>query len=220
MMLRSATPYEHQWLQGFSNGSPTRRTDTGHTCPHSAQTGCSVPNGTLVTYPRDESDGAADGWWRWGPLFESAREPMNAALVELADLRPGQRVLDEATGCDEPVASAARRVGPAGSLVVADAEDRGLVDARFDAVLCRFGLSFVPNVTTALQRLAVLFVPGGRLAAAAWGSARVKCERPWSESLEPGRPRRQVVPGGRGRGGRGKAPKHNVRGALMREEQP
>lgn len=128
-----------------------------------------MPNGTLVPHPEDESDGAADGWWRWGPLFESALEPVNAALVELADLQPGQRVLNGATGCAEPAASAARRVGPAGSVVMADAEDPALTDASFDAALCRFGLSFVPNVAATLQRLAVLLVPDGRLAAAVWG---------------------------------------------------
>ncbi len=126
-----------------------------------------MPNGTLVTHPGDEWDGAADGWWRWGPMFESALEPVNATLVELADLQPGQRVL--ASGCGEPAADAARRVGPAGSVVVADGEDRDLADASFDAALYRFGLSFVPDMAATLQRLAALLAPGGRLAAAVWG---------------------------------------------------
>ena len=128
-----------------------------------------MPNGTLVTHPGHEPDGAADGWWTWGPMFESALEPVNAALVELADLQPGQRVLDGATEFDEPAASAARRVGPAGSVVVADVEDHDLADASFDAALCRFGLSFVPDLAATLQRLAAALVPSGRLAAAVWG---------------------------------------------------
>ena len=126
-------------------------------------------NGTLVTHPGDEWDGAADGWLRWRPLFGSALEPVNAALVELADLQPGQRVLDSAAGFDEPAASAVRRVGPAGSVVVAGAEEHDLAVASFDAVLWRFGLSFVPDPAAALKRLAALLVSDGRLAVAVWG---------------------------------------------------
>lgn len=142
----------------------------------------------------DEPDG--DDWWRWSPLFESALESVNAALVELADLQPGQRVLDRSTGCDEPAATAALRVGPVGSVVAADADDRDLADASFDAALCRFALSFVPNVAADLQRLAALLVPGGRLAAAVWGPP-ARCSAlsiPWAtmclfmepNSLPPG----------------------------------
>lgn len=126
-----------------------------------------VPSGTLVAHPGDGWDGVVDSWRTWGPMFESALEPVNAALVELAHLRPGQRVL--ASGFDEPAASAARRVGPAGSVVVADAEDHDLADASFDAALCRFALSLAPDLPANLKRLGDLLVPGGRLAAAVWG---------------------------------------------------
>ena len=102
-------------------------------------------------------------------MFESVLAPVNGALVDLAHLQPGQRVLDATTGFDEPAASAARRVGPAGSVIVAGCEDDDLPEATFDAALCRFGLSFVANLTGTLKRLAAVLVPGGRLAAAVWG---------------------------------------------------
>jgi SAM-dependent methyltransferase len=102
-------------------------------------------------------------------MLESALEPVNATLVELADLQPGQQVLDRASGFDEPAASAARRVGPAGSVIVADAQAHGLPEARFDAALWRFGLALVPDLASTLKRLAALLAPGGRLAAAVWG---------------------------------------------------
>ena len=123
-------------------------------------------------------------------MFESALEPVNANLVELGDLEPGQRVLDGASGFDEPAASAARRVGPAGSVVVADAEAPGLPEARFDAALCRFELALVPDLAATLKRLAALLVPGGRLAAAVWGSP-TRCPAlsiPWAtmrQFMEP-----------------------------------
>ncbi len=127
-----------------------------------------VPSGTLVT-PGDEGDGAADGWQRWWPIFESALELVNSALVDLADVRPGQRVLDLATSFGEPALTAVRRVGPAGSVVVTDAEDENLPDASFDAALCRFGLMFLCDLAGTLKRLQGVLLPGGRLAAAVWG---------------------------------------------------
>ena len=148
-----------------------------------------MPNGTLTTHPGDEWDGVA-GWWKWRPMFESALAPVTAALVALADLQPGQRVLNGAAGFDEPAASAARRVGPAGTVVVADAEDHDLTDASFDAALCRFGLSFVPDLAATLKRVVALLVPGGRLAAAVWGSP-ARCPAlsiPWTtmrQFMEP-----------------------------------
>jgi ubiquinone/menaquinone biosynthesis C-methylase UbiE len=52
-----------------------------------------------------------------------------------------------------------------------DAEEPDLPNESFNAVLCRFGLMFLPNLTTALTRLRQLLVPDGRFAAAVWGTA-------------------------------------------------
>ena len=37
------------------------------------------------------------------------------------------------------------------------------------AILCRFGLMFLPHLSTALTQLHQLLIPGGRFAAAVWG---------------------------------------------------
>jgi SAM-dependent methyltransferase len=147
---------------------------------------------------RREWDEAAAGWKRWWPAIERGLQPVGDRLVELAQLAPGQRVLDIATGIGEPAVTAARRVGPAGRVVAtdisphmleiaaervageglsnielreSDAEALDFPESSFDAVLCRFALMFLPDVDGALSRVLSLLVPGGRFAAAVWGRA-------------------------------------------------
>lgn len=141
-------------------------------------------------------DSAAVGWTRWWGVWEDAAQPVSDRLVELAGIVAGHRVLDLATGLGEPALTAARRVGPNGRVVATDcspvmlheaamrAEAAGLVNiefrkmdaetpdldhAAFDAILCRWGFMFVPDLEGALRRLAALLKSGGRLVAVAWG---------------------------------------------------
>src|SRR4029453_2393738 len=51
-----------------------------------------------------------------------------------------------------------------------DAEEPDLPQHAFDAALCRWALMFLPNLILALTRLRGLLAPGGRFAAAVWGS--------------------------------------------------
>lgn len=140
---------------------------------------------------------AAAGWKQWWPTFERGAQGVSDRLVELADLRPGQRVLDLATGLGEPAATAARIVGPAGKVVATDQATQMLALARerasrlglanvefhemdaeqvafpeqsFHAILSRWGLMFLPDLDAALVRLHRLLVTGGRLAAAVWAA--------------------------------------------------
>ncbi len=45
---------------------------------------------------------AAAGWDKWWDTIERAAQPLSDRLVALADIRPGQAVLDVATGVGEP----------------------------------------------------------------------------------------------------------------------
>lgn len=139
---------------------------------------------------------AAEGWKKWWKTLETVLGPVGDRLVQLADVRPGHRVLDVATGIGEPALTAARVVGPTGSVVGTDispgmldlarerarelaagnvefhemdAEALDLPDSSFDAVLCRFGLMFLPDVDRGLESVHRLLVPGGRFAASVWG---------------------------------------------------
>jgi SAM-dependent methyltransferase len=144
---------------------------------------------------RDWTD-AAEGWRKWWRRLEDPLGPVGDRLIQLAAVRPGHRVLDVATGIGEPALTAARLVGPAGRVVGTDispgmlevareraaelglgnvefhemdAEVLDLPENSFDAVLCRFGLMFLPDVDRALAGIRRLLVPGGRLAASVWG---------------------------------------------------
>ncbi|TLX65950.1 MAG: methyltransferase domain-containing protein [Thaumarchaeota archaeon] len=145
---------------------------------------------------RQSWDSVAKGWQKWWKTFESGAQRVSDRLVELAEIKPGQRVLDLATGIGEPAITAAKIVGNGHVLatdisaqMLAIAEERakslGLqdkmefreIDAEnldslpklaFDAILSRWGLMFLPNPEIALRDMQRLLVSRGKLAAAVW----------------------------------------------------
>ena len=145
---------------------------------------------------RREWDTAAPGLKDWREVAEPAFQPVSERMMELADIQPGQRVLDVATGIGEPAVTAARRVGLSGHIIATDlspqmlalgrervaelglahiefremdAEALELPEQSFDIILCRFGLMYLPHPQAALERMHKLLAPGGRLIAAVWG---------------------------------------------------
>jgi ubiquinone/menaquinone biosynthesis C-methylase UbiE len=143
-------------------------------------------------------DNAAAGWQAWWQNIERGAQKVSDKLVEMAQIKPGDRVLDIATGIGEPAVTAAKRVKPNGKVVATDisaqmiaiakarakslgldnvmefregdAEKLDLPTSSFNAVLSRWGLMFLPNLPGALGRIRELLVPGGRLAAAVWST--------------------------------------------------
>jgi SAM-dependent methyltransferase len=143
-------------------------------------------------------DAAAEGWQKWWPVFERNAQHVSDRLVEIAGVKPGDRVLDIATGNGEPAVTAAHRVGASGRVVAidqstgmlaiarkraaelgignidfreSDAESLSLNDADFDAVVCRWGLMFMPDLATALNGIRRRMKIGARFATAVWSSA-------------------------------------------------
>jgi ubiquinone/menaquinone biosynthesis C-methylase UbiE len=55
-------------------------------------------------------DSVAAGWREWWKTFEIGAQNVNDRLIELAEIKPGQKVLDIATGIGEPAVTAARRL--------------------------------------------------------------------------------------------------------------
>ncbi|MEW6604596.1 MAG: methyltransferase domain-containing protein [Thermoproteota archaeon] len=143
-------------------------------------------------------DSVAEGWKKWWKVIEEGAQVVSDRLVELAEVRQGSRVLDVATGIGEPAITAARKVGPSGKVTAidispamlaiarerakqdglsdiiefeeADAESLMLPPSGFNAIICRFGLMFMPDLTGALKTMRGSLVPDGRIAAAVWSS--------------------------------------------------
>ena len=65
-------------------------------------------------------DNAAAGWQAWWPTFERGAQKVSDKLVQLAEIKSGDWVLDIATGMEEPAVAAARKVMPDGNVVAND----------------------------------------------------------------------------------------------------
>jgi ubiquinone/menaquinone biosynthesis C-methylase UbiE len=149
------------------------------------------------------------GWNKAVRYYESCWKQQLAVghtrLLAMAELQPGERVLDMACGTGIVTCRAAALVGPAGAVLGTDlaeqmveharqsasahglhqvtfarmdAEDLQFPDAVFDAVLCALGLMYVPDPLRALRMMYRVLRTGGRAVAAVWGQ-RQHCG--WAE---------------------------------------
>jgi ubiquinone/menaquinone biosynthesis C-methylase UbiE len=69
---------------------------------------------------REQWQSAAEAWDRWTPTLQSWLGPPTELMLDLARIGPGDRVLDIAAGAGEPAMTAAKRVGPTGSVLATD----------------------------------------------------------------------------------------------------
>lgn len=138
----------------------------------------------------------AAAWRKWHDKSVRYWQELSEALFEVAQLAPGQRVLDLASGTGDPALAIARRVAPGGHVVITDiapqmtdiarenAERAGLTnvsfdvvdahtmpfaDATFDRVTCRLGVMFFWDCRKALGELRRVLKPGGVASFIAWG---------------------------------------------------
>jgi SAM-dependent methyltransferase len=133
---------------------------------------------------------------KWKAKSAAMGKAVTEALVEYAQVRPGMRVLDLASGTGEPAISIAMRVGAQGHVTALDlsadlleiakgrAQDRGLQnfsthqadahalpfpDHNFDLATSRFGVMFFGDVGLALRELRRVLRDQARACFLAWG---------------------------------------------------
>ena len=138
---------------------------------------------------------AQEFWVREADRWDGTSGRFGDAMLEAAELEPGQRVLDVGCGAGSTTIEAARRVAPKGSAVGVDISGPALAIAReradasaldaidfieadaqvhpfesgaFDAVISRFGTMFFGDPVAAFANLRHALRRGGRLAIVAW----------------------------------------------------
>lgn len=137
-----------------------------------------------------------EAWQRYDDDEQRLSAHVSERMLALAELGPGLRVLDVATGRGEPAIRAALRVAPGGvvvgtdvspamlafararadqaavrnlSLLATGGEDlAGLPEQPFDAALCRWGFMYFDRPVDALKAVHSRLVPGGCLVSALW----------------------------------------------------
>lgn len=142
---------------------------------------------------------AAEAWHRWGPLLSRWLGPATEAMLDMAGVGAGHRVLDVAAGAGEQSLTAAKRVGKTGHVMatdlspnilefaaataklegfdnistrVIDGEALAELDtAPFDAVISRVGLIYFPDQQKALAGMRHQLKEGGKVAAMVYSTA-------------------------------------------------
>ena len=155
-----------------------------------------------MTDSRQQQEGIAwqiGVWNRISDIYLRVIDPRFApvveAVVDRAQLSPGENVLDLGTGTGTVAQLAAERVGPSGAVTAADlspemlnlsrkrfadlglnnvrvvegrAESIPADDSAFDVVLACLSLMYVIDRELAAREIARVLRPGGRLVAAVW----------------------------------------------------
>ena len=145
---------------------------------------------------RDQWNGAAVGWNEWSTFMDDHAGHISERLVEMAGIEAGDRVLDVAAGYGEPSLTAARKVGPDGSVIATDISAEMLNFGRqraaglgveniefmqsdansldfpaesFDAAVSRWGIIFDPDGEGAAAKVRGFLKPESRFAISSWG---------------------------------------------------
>jgi len=137
---------------------------------------------------REQWDRSATGWDAHTPAIRGWLAQATAAMVEMAGVREGARVLDVAAGAGDQTLDIARRIGPHGFVLAtdlspamvelaaqraahagmpqvatsqADGEALDIEPASFDAAVCRLGLMLFPQPLQGLREMHRALRPGG-----------------------------------------------------------
>lgn len=139
---------------------------------------------------RTQWNQSAAGWNAHTPQIRDWLRQATDAMLDMAGITPGMRVLDVAAGAGDQTLDIARRVGPQGRVLAtdlspaivalaqenavraglhnvqtlaADGESLPLEPGSFDAAVSRLGLMFFPDPLQGLRELQRALRPGGGL---------------------------------------------------------
>ncbi|HAC59965.1 MAG: SAM-dependent methyltransferase [Parvibaculum sp.] len=151
----------------------------------------SGPNADQIDYWNGD---AGERWARYQDKLDAMLQPFSGAVLDLAAVKPGERILDIGCGCGATTFDAAARAGATGRALGVDisapmvarakarAEALGssaeftLADAathdfgadRFDLFVSRFGIMFFAEPAAAFAHMKKALAPSGRLAFVCW----------------------------------------------------
>jgi SAM-dependent methyltransferase len=176
----------------------TLKATNGNRCAENAMTTSTYLDATAFkAATREQWDRSAQGWNDNAGLIRAWLHLSTDAMLAMADVRTGMRVLDVAAGAGDQSLDIAARVGARGSVLatdlspailacaranaaasghrnietrVADAEELGIEDGTFDAAICRLGLMLLPDPGKALAGMHRALRPGGKASAMVFSS--------------------------------------------------
>ncbi len=134
------------------------------------------------------------GWKKWDEMTMNCLKPMGEEIIRMIRVNDNFAVLDVATGTGEPGMTIASMVKNGkvtgtdlseGMLEIArehalarglknyetvncDVTDMPFPDNTFDAISCRFGFMFFPDILLALKEMVRVLKSGGRIATSVW----------------------------------------------------
>ncbi len=142
-------------------------------------------------------DKFSPGWKKWDDLMMDFLRPMGDEIIRAIKPAGNDLVLDIAAGTGEPGLTIATMLS-GGKVIITDLSDDMLTIARehavkrgiknietvacdvselpfddntFDAISCRFGFMFFPDMQLAANEMARVLKPGGRVATSVWNVA-------------------------------------------------
>jgi ubiquinone/menaquinone biosynthesis C-methylase UbiE len=154
---------------------------------------------TLLEEIRDQQKASwnkfSPGWKKWDSLMMDFLYPMGDSIINSLHLKNTDNVLDIASGTGEPGITIAKIVTYGKvtltdlsedmlNIAIENANQKGIknietvvcdvsklpfADNTFDAISCRFGYMFFPDLKMATNEIARVLKPGGRFSTAVWG---------------------------------------------------
>lgn len=148
----------------------------------------------ILEVQKESWNKSSGGWKKWDPFMMNFLKPVGDEMISMLGVENGHHILDIATGTGEPGISIAKMLD-GGKVVGTDLSEDMLTVAienatkqgicnfetvccdvsampfdnqTFDAISCRCGFMFFPDMDVALSEMIRVLKPGGRIIAAVW----------------------------------------------------